>query len=733
VGNRSKQAKKRTAVVSAAVAGLGAAVGAAPADAATFTVTNLGDSGPGSLRQAIEDANGTVGADVVDFQVGLTGEIVLTTGQLEITDSVDVQGPGAATITVSGNTSSRVFYLYNSAALIDVTLSGMTIADGEDSIGGGIVVFDENLVLDQVTITDNTATVDGGGLWADGFNMNLTIRDSVISGNFAGDDGGGIYVEDTGEPLLIQRTEIATNFAPGSGAGIYFYDPDNDVTIEDSTISNNSAGCCGGGVYLYSPDAGEFSIRGTTISGNSAAAGGGGVFLYSPDHGGEIANSTISGNRATAGDGGGVYLYNMYAFSVHDSTVADNSASGIGGGIFLVSGELPLADMIVSGNTAANDPDLANVVEAGFDLAFSLVEDPGTANITDSGGNVFNQDPQLGPLADNGGPTATHLPATAGPAVNVGSSALVVDQRGLLRPIGSATDMGAVEVNPGTIELTLSVVSVGEDAVTVTVTATRTGGTDGAVSVSYTTADGTATSPDDFGPAAGTLNWATGDGASKSFQVTIVDDLLDEPDETFTATISAPTGGAALGATTTQEVTIVDNDLPVVVEPIPTLDEWARLLLAAVLAGGGVMALRRRRDLAGPTLALALAAGTFGASALDAAPGRAKPKEVTASLVLPATTSASSSSTSAASTAVHTLPAGTVLRFADGSEMALDGLEVEVKDKTGPRQRRAGATAQTTAPAAASGTEVRVVVRRAADGSVKRVVIKLGGEAEEKN
>jgi hypothetical protein len=165
---RGREAAAR-AIASGAVLGVGAALGLAPAaPAATFTVTNLNDAGAGSLRQAIEDANAAAGADVVTFQAGLTGTIPLTTGQLEITDSVDVQGPGAAVLAVSGTNSSRVFYLYNSSATIDVSISGLTITGGSASIGGGVVDFDENLLLDQVVMTGNAATGDGGGLWADG-------------------------------------------------------------------------------------------------------------------------------------------------------------------------------------------------------------------------------------------------------------------------------------------------------------------------------------------------------------------------------------------------------------------------------------------------------------------------------------------------------------------------------------------------------------------------------------
>ncbi|HVR97618.1 MAG TPA: right-handed parallel beta-helix repeat-containing protein, partial [Thermoanaerobaculia bacterium] len=365
---------------------LGAVAAGAPADAAVFNVTNLNDAGAGSLRQAIVDANGAAGADTITFQAGLTGTITLTTGQLYISDSVDIQGPGAAVLTVSGNNSSRVFYLYTPSVTIDVIISGLTVTGGSANIGAGVVNFDENLTLDQMAITGNASTGDGGGLWADGFNMNLTIRDSTISGNTSGDDGGGIYIEDTGGLLLIQRTAITGNTAADAGGGIYFYDPDDDVTIEDSTISGNSAGSVGGGIYLYSPDDGVLTIRGTTISGNSAQAGGG-IFFYSPDQGGSIENSTISGNQATAGDGGGIYLYNLYNFALHHVTVVSNSATGTGGGIFMNNGTLPIDNSIVANNTAGTNNDLGNGTEGEFNLSFSLIESPGTAAITDGGGN----------------------------------------------------------------------------------------------------------------------------------------------------------------------------------------------------------------------------------------------------------------------------------------------------------------------------------------------------------
>ena len=158
-GNRNR---KGAAVASGAALAVGALAAGPAAEAATFNVTNLDDNGAGSLRQAIVDANNAAGADVVTFQAGLTGTITLTGGQLYLADSVDIQGPGPAALTVSGNSASRVFYVYSSDALLDVTISGLTITGGNDIVAGGIVNLGENLILDDVVVTGNTAAFGGG-------------------------------------------------------------------------------------------------------------------------------------------------------------------------------------------------------------------------------------------------------------------------------------------------------------------------------------------------------------------------------------------------------------------------------------------------------------------------------------------------------------------------------------------------------------------------------------------
>src|SRR5262249_4251551 len=140
---------------------------------ATFHVTTLADDGAGSLRAAVAGANAHAGADTIVFDDRLTGTIALTGGELDLTDAVKINGPGADKLTVSGGNLSRVFTV---EAGETVSISGLTIAGG------------------------NAGDGNGGGI--DNFGA-LTVRDSVFSGNSAGTsastivgNGGGLDNED---------------------------------------------------------------------------------------------------------------------------------------------------------------------------------------------------------------------------------------------------------------------------------------------------------------------------------------------------------------------------------------------------------------------------------------------------------------------------------------------------------------------------------------------------------
>lgn len=596
--------------MSASGAALALAAGM-PAEAATFQVSNLDDAGAGSLRQALLDANATAGADTITFQAGLTGTVLLTSGQLSIEDSVNIQGPGPSVLTVSGNDSSRVFYVYDPASTLDVTISGLTLADGAGSPGGVVVDWGENLTLDNVVVTGGNSPTVGGGIAVLGSDnpgpFSFTLRDSVVSGNSAGESGGALFLDEADATFLIQNSSLTGNGATDGGA-ISADLLAGDLTIEQSTISGNTASALGGGVHvdiLYG--GGSLTVRESTISGNGGTAGGGAFvgYLYGTLL---LENSTLSGNSAAGlpgSPGGGLffgYLYGGGSATVRHSTIAGNAAVQ-GGGIYVGVGSVGVEHTIVANNVAKVGDDLQNGSDGGFGLRFSLVETPETANIGDLGGNILGQDPQLGSLQNNSGPTQTHLPAAGSPAIDAGDPAFApppaTDQRGAARVAQGRIDIGSVEVAASTIQLSASAYAVNENGVTVTITATRTGSTSGAVAVDFFTSPGTATSPADFLAALGTLTWEDGDGAPKSFQVTIVNDLLDEVDETFGVTLTNPQGGAALGAPFVATVTILDDEAPGSIQEIPTLGDVGKVLLVGMVGLAGLLRLRRRREQGG--------------------------------------------------------------------------------------------------------------------------------------
>jgi hypothetical protein len=516
---------KRARQIGSGALALGATLAAAQsADAATFNVTNLNDAGAGSLRQAVLNANAAAGLDQITFQTGLTGTITLTGGQIQITDSVQIQGPGAATLAVSGNDASRIFYVYDTvhSAPADVTISALTIthgSSGNNSLGGGaLAAVGERLTLDDVVISDSAGEAGAGISFYGGVSLSdntpagaalMTIRKTTIRGNTASGRGGGISV----------------GFACGS-------------VIENSTLADNVAASHGGGIYIGSGLASTpcVDIRHTTISGNSANKGGS--------------------------------LYIQYSNARLDHSILANS--------------LPAGSDEVAMGTTYYFPDVFT--------SYSLVES-GAAVLIDQGGNVFNQDPQLGALQNNGGPTPTFKPAPTSPAVNAGNPAFApppaTDQRGLPRVAGGRVDIGSVELQPSTLQFAVAAQSFNETAGTVTLSVTRSG-SDGAASVQVTATGGTATGGGtDYTFGGATLNWADNDAAPKTFTINITNDSIFEGGETIILQLANPTG-AAIGTPAADVVTLTDSTAP-----IPALSPSMQVLLAALIAALGVGLIRK--------------------------------------------------------------------------------------------------------------------------------------------
>ncbi|MDQ3982368.1 MAG: hypothetical protein M3271_06765 [Actinomycetota bacterium] len=241
------RATTRAAVVAAVFAAL--FVAAPPARAATFTVTTTDDAGPGSLRQAVLDANGSPGADTIDFTVN--GTITLGSGQITVTDELTIDGPSAATVTISGNDTGRVLQVNG----VPLHLDDVTIANGAaDPSGGGILSMGGNVTVARTTFAGNAAAAEGGAIRSAGASS-LTVTNSTFFGNEAGFAGGAIS-NGFGGPLTITNSTFVANAASVGGA-LY---TTVDSTLRNTLVANSAIGsnCSGtfvdGGGNLSWPD-----------------------------------------------------------------------------------------------------------------------------------------------------------------------------------------------------------------------------------------------------------------------------------------------------------------------------------------------------------------------------------------------------------------------------------------------------------------------------------------------
>jgi CSLREA domain-containing protein len=441
-----RAAARRRACLTAAAAVSTAA--AAPA-AGAIEVNSLADPGNGScndgactLREAIDLANSTPGtADTITFSSGLSGTIALNgpLGQLEVFSPMAITGPGPGTVTISGDSDSngtpdtRILYANSDG----VSISGLTFTKGSGKYntgagtyhGGAIYLFESTVSLNDVVITGNEVrnSRKGGGIWSG--DSDLTITNSTIAGNRAPSFGGG----------------VATDDVSGSHTG--------SLTIRNSLIAGNSADYGGG---INASRLSSLRIERSTITGNTAGSYGGGG--QSSNVAAVIENSTIAGNINAPGSGGGGWGFGSSSTGslVSNSTIAANSAAYAGGilGTSATTGSVTIASSIIADNTT--EEDLLALGDATlFTLINTLVERPPAEGLIQppGSGNVLGADPQLSPLADNGGPTPTMLIAPTSPAVDTGNGiGLTTDQRGLARSVdqpgvgGNGADMGAVEL-----------------------------------------------------------------------------------------------------------------------------------------------------------------------------------------------------------------------------------------------------------------------------------------------
>ncbi len=358
-----------------------------------------------------------------------------------------------------------------------VTGNTATAIDGGNARGGGIfsqrgvaVFMGSEVSGNQVQALGESAYGDRGTAYGGGFHSNGSMNYvllSTISGNTAYSErawsyGGGINIGD----------DFGAQYG---GVALYASTVSGNVTrsdCDDCFIQGGGVNAFGVVYAMYST-INDNSVLSRVDSGGVARGGGISVLNFYSDSGGvgslELRNSTISSNSAIGGTfgsgygtGGGVVALNSVT-NIFNSTITLNTSSHNGGGVsaWPMSSDTPgvpleqhLVSSIISNNSAPQDPDMYGAQGSYYPVHFT-----GSHNlVTVAGSSVvlpvdtINIDPQLQPLAMNGGPTATHALLESSPAIDAGSNPedAGADQRTgpFVRVWGAAADIGAFELQP---------------------------------------------------------------------------------------------------------------------------------------------------------------------------------------------------------------------------------------------------------------------------------------------
>lgn len=579
------------------------------ADAAGLVVTNTNDSGAGSLRQAILDANAN-GSAVTD------------------TITFNIPGGGVKTITPA-------------SALPDIKTP--TLIDGYTQPGASVNtldVGDNAVLLIELNGASAGASADGLTISAEG----STIRGLVIN-RFANDFHSGIAV--SANNVKIEGNFVGTN-ASGTGAlangiGVSISGTNCTVGGLNAGARNISSGNVRYGVYFVGSKTTDNAVQGnyvgTDATGTKAVANKeGGVLVQLSSRisiGGTTAaaRNVISGNTqfgfASTNGGGNNIVQGNYIGTASNGLGALDNSSGIAlqtpgntiGGTVSGAGNViannSFRGVYVLGNTSIGNSILSNSIHhngLGIDNGTNTFLDYVTANDVgdaDTGPNNLQNFPVITSANSSSGTTtitgtlnseantqyrieffasekddpsgygqgeiflgstnATTVGNNASFNVNLSVdvpagyfiTATATDPNGNSSEFSQALILGGVS-GPGTLQFNQPDYAAYERVSVVPISITRTGGSSGTVMVKYATSNGTAISPDDYIGTSGTLTFANGE-TYKTFNVTVKDDFLHEPDKVVNLTLSNPTGGATLGNPSVTTLKIEDDD------PLPTL------------------------------------------------------------------------------------------------------------------------------------------------------------------
>jgi len=521
-------------------------VDANPGDGACATVADTC-----SLRAAVQEANADAGRDDIELPAGtytLTiagSDEYAAVGDIDILYNATLVGDGAASTIVQagvgiGALGDRIFDLGSVGGYSPtVIMQGLSLRYGSN-FGGAI-------------------RVTGGS--------SLTLRDAILHDNQSPQHGGALN-QATGTTLILERVTLRNNTAASYGGALISA---GALTVTESRFDSNTAVDRGGAIALAAGSGASAVISRTAITRNAVAGTatscGGGINAEGGNA--RLVNLTISGNSAVLGGGICVPSDAANALSLFNVTVSDNDASSNagfpvgnrgGGGLWHAGANtaaVNLANTLVAGNRAALDGPDCNTTDTtasgGFarqviSLGYNLVGNASNCIIANATGDqIGTATPGLLALSDYGGSTETHGLESTSPAIDAGNPAgcsdgdsgtLARDQRGYLRPRGSACDIGAFEYAAPGVVITPSAdlhTSEGGTAATFTVRLATPPTANVTINLSSNDATEGAVSPSSL--TFTTVNWNT----AQTVTVTGVDDAVADGAQNFTVVTAAAT------------------------------------------------------------------------------------------------------------------------------------------------------------------------------------------------
>lgn len=408
---------------------LGLVLAGLDAGAATFVVTSTtdgADANPGdgvcswmtgicTLRAAVQEANAWPGADVIQLPAGTftlalagAGEDAAATGDLDLTGDVTITGLSAAATVIDGGGIDRVFAVLGYSVPISVTIQDVTIRGGAVTGAEAAGIQHSNPGLLRVT--------------------DAVLRQNQVSGPASCSYcTGGAIASNADGSLVVERVEFLDNQADRGGAIFH----NGTLEARDSTFDANTARA-GSAILAYD----DATVERCTFVGNEATGDG---TISIVDGSFVLQNATLTANENPYGV---VVALALPPVSLESVTVFANAGSDTS--LETSNGPVSIVNSVLWGSSG---PECRTYGSGTItSLGHNLVED---GSCGAGPGDLPAVDPQLAALADNGGPTRTHLPAPGSPLANAGlaGACLLEDQRGILRNVGPANgcDVGSVE------------------------------------------------------------------------------------------------------------------------------------------------------------------------------------------------------------------------------------------------------------------------------------------------